>query len=117
MMQHALADSWRRPAAALPRRSDVFQTCYARLPRKVPLKFAAPGAERQDSVANGFAAIDAAAQVGAGAGPCCCYCCSGRCGAGGCPTAAAVLLRMPPWTPCWLWAGAEAAAGHPPPGS
>lgn len=47
-----------------PEWRDVFQSCYARLPRKLPLKFAAPGAERQDSVANGFAAIDPAAQVG-----------------------------------------------------
>lgn len=44
----------------------MFETCYARLPRKLPLKFAAPGAERQDSVYNGFQAIDASAQVGAG---------------------------------------------------
>ena len=33
---------------------EVFQACYARLPRKLPLKFALPGAERQDSVYNGF---------------------------------------------------------------
>lgn len=44
--------------------SDIFERCYARLPRKLPLKFAAPGAERQDSVFNGFQRIDAAAQVG-----------------------------------------------------
>ena len=43
---------------------DVFQQCYNRLPRKLPLKFALPGAERQDSVFNGFQQIDAAAQVG-----------------------------------------------------
>lgn len=47
-----------------PSRSDVFQSAYARLPRKVPLKFAAPGAERQDSVFNGFQQIDSAVQVG-----------------------------------------------------
>ncbi|KAL4441538.1 hypothetical protein ABPG77_002042 [Micractinium sp. CCAP 211/92] len=46
-----------------PEWRDVFQTCYARLPRKVPLKFAAPGAERQDSVYNGFQEIDGAAQL------------------------------------------------------
>ena len=44
-------------------RSEVFESCHARLPRKLPLKFAAPGAERQDSVASGFAAIAAEAQV------------------------------------------------------
>jgi 2-C-methyl-D-erythritol 4-phosphate cytidylyltransferase len=48
----------------LPPGSDIFERCYARLPRKLPLKFAAPGAERQDSVFNGFQRIDAAAQVG-----------------------------------------------------
>ncbi|PRW56614.1 2-C-methyl-D-erythritol 4-phosphate chloroplastic [Chlorella sorokiniana] len=46
-----------------PEWREVFETCYARLPRKVPLKFAAPGAERQDSVYNGFQAIDASAQL------------------------------------------------------
>ena len=43
---------------------DVFEQCYNRLPRKLPLKFALPGAERQDSVFSGFQQIDAAAQVG-----------------------------------------------------
>jgi hypothetical protein len=33
------------------------------MPRKLPLKFAQPGAERQDSVCNGFQAIDGSAQV------------------------------------------------------
>jgi 2-C-methyl-D-erythritol 4-phosphate cytidylyltransferase len=37
---------------------DVFEKCHATLPRKIPLKFARPGAERQDSVENGFNAID-----------------------------------------------------------
>ncbi|KAL4444326.1 hypothetical protein ABPG75_012063 [Micractinium tetrahymenae] len=46
-----------------PEWRDVFQTCYARLARKVPLKFAAPGAERQDSVFNGSQEIDAAAEL------------------------------------------------------
>ncbi|KAI7841727.1 hypothetical protein COHA_004593 [Chlorella ohadii] len=46
-----------------PEWREVFETCYARLPRKLPLKFAAPGAERQDSVYNGFQAIDASAQL------------------------------------------------------
>lgn len=54
---------WCAPPGWLSR-SDVFERCYARLPRKLPLKFAAPGAERQDSVFNGFQQIDAAAQVG-----------------------------------------------------
>ncbi|KAI3427958.1 hypothetical protein D9Q98_006348 [Chlorella vulgaris] len=42
---------------------DVFERCYARMPRKLPLKFAQPGAERQDSVCNGFQAIDGSAQL------------------------------------------------------
>lgn len=46
-----------------PEWRDVFQSCYARLPRQLPLKFASPGAERQDSVFNGFQQIDAAAQL------------------------------------------------------
>ena len=33
---------------------EVFQEFYDRLPQKLPLKFAQPGAERQDSVFNGF---------------------------------------------------------------
>ncbi len=32
----------------------MFEACYAHLPRQVPLKFARPGAERQDSVYSGF---------------------------------------------------------------
>lgn len=46
-----------------PEWRDVFERCYARLPRKLPLKFAAPGAERQDSVLSGFQQIDAAAEL------------------------------------------------------
>lgn len=41
----------------------MFQACYATLPRQLPLKFALPGAERQDSVYNGFQVIDAAAEL------------------------------------------------------
>ena len=33
---------------------EVFQEYYRLLPEKPPLKFAQPGAERQDSVYNGF---------------------------------------------------------------
>ena len=36
---------------------DVFENCYKTLARKPPLKFALPGAERQDSVFNGLQAI------------------------------------------------------------
>ena len=35
---------------------EVFQEYYRLLPEKPPLKFAEPGAERQDSVYNGFQA-------------------------------------------------------------
>lgn len=41
----------------------IFRDCYASLDRKLPLKFARPGAERQDSVANGFAVTDESAQL------------------------------------------------------
>lgn len=37
---------------------DVFEKCHATLTRKISLKYARPGAERQDSVENGFNAID-----------------------------------------------------------
>jgi len=40
---------------------DVFEKCYATLDRKLPLKFALPGAERQDSVFNGFQEISKSA--------------------------------------------------------
>ena len=33
---------------------EMFQEYYKLLPKKPPLKFAEPGAERQDSVYNGF---------------------------------------------------------------
>ncbi|GAB4815047.1 hypothetical protein N2152v2_002093 [Parachlorella kessleri] len=46
-----------------PEWREVFQACYARLSRKLPLKFALPGAERQDSVYNGFQEIDASAEL------------------------------------------------------
>eukprot|EP00887_Chlorella_sp_A99_P006085 scaffold22.g6085.t1 len=37
-----------------PEWRDVFTSCHSGLPRKLPLKFASPGAERQDSVLSGF---------------------------------------------------------------
>ena len=37
-----------------PEWKEVFENCYAALQRKPPLKFARPGAERQDSVFNGL---------------------------------------------------------------
>ncbi|PSC72393.1 2-C-methyl-D-erythritol 4-phosphate chloroplastic [Micractinium conductrix] len=46
-----------------PEWRDVFEACYARLPRKLPLKFAKPGAERQDSVLSGLQAIQSSAQL------------------------------------------------------
>ena len=36
----------------------IFEDAYAELPRQLPLKFALPGAERQDSVYSGLRAID-----------------------------------------------------------
>ena len=51
------------PSPHLSPCSDVFEACYARLPRKLPLKFAKPGAERQDSVLSGLQAIQSSAQV------------------------------------------------------
>lgn len=42
---------------------SVFEDCYSKLPRKLPLKFAMPGRERQDSVFNGFQEIDPAAEL------------------------------------------------------
>jgi 2-C-methyl-D-erythritol 4-phosphate cytidylyltransferase len=42
---------------------DVFEKCYASLPRKVPLKFALPGAERQDSVYNGLQEVATTASL------------------------------------------------------
>lgn len=40
-----------------PEWRDVFETCYASLPRRPPLKFARPGKERQDSVHSGLAQV------------------------------------------------------------
>lgn len=42
---------------------DVFETCYATLSRKPPLKFALPGAERQDSVFNGLQQVSEGAEL------------------------------------------------------
>jgi 2-C-methyl-D-erythritol 4-phosphate cytidylyltransferase len=41
----------------------VFEECHATLPRRPPLSFAAPGAERQDSVLSGLRAISPAAAL------------------------------------------------------
>ncbi len=50
------------PLLPVPR--DLFQRCHDALPRRPPLSFARPGAERQDSVESGFASIqDGAALV------------------------------------------------------
>lgn len=46
-----------------PEWRNVFEHAYATLARHLPLKFASPGAERQDSVFNGFQAIDPEAQL------------------------------------------------------
>lgn len=40
-----------------PSYREVFEECHARLQRKVPLKFALPGKERQDSVFSGLQAV------------------------------------------------------------
>lgn len=44
-----------------PEWRDVFESAHAALPRALPLKFARPGAERQDSVCNGLEEISAQA--------------------------------------------------------
>jgi 2-C-methyl-D-erythritol 4-phosphate cytidylyltransferase len=41
----------------------IFEECHAALPRRPPLTFAAPGAERQDSVLSGLRAISPAAAL------------------------------------------------------
>ena len=41
----------------------MFQHCYDGLPNQLPLKFALPGAERQDSVLSGLQQVDAAAAL------------------------------------------------------
>lgn len=41
----------------------IFQECYETLPRQLPFKFALPGAERQDSVFNGFQQISPDAKL------------------------------------------------------
>jgi 2-C-methyl-D-erythritol 4-phosphate cytidylyltransferase len=46
-----------------PEWKDVFEKCYAGLARKPPLKFARPGAERQDSVFNGLHEISESAAL------------------------------------------------------
>jgi 2-C-methyl-D-erythritol 4-phosphate cytidylyltransferase len=46
-----------------PEWKDVFEKCYAGLARKPPLKFAQPGAERQDSVFNGLQEISKSAAL------------------------------------------------------
>lgn len=46
-----------------PEWRDVFEKAHAALPRKIPLKFARPGAERQDSVFNGLQEISSTAEL------------------------------------------------------
>ena len=46
-----------------PEWREVFEEEYSKLSRKVPLKYALPGKERQDSVYNGFQQIDSSAQL------------------------------------------------------
>ena len=46
-----------------PEWRDVFENCYSKLQRKVPLKFALPGKERQDSVFNGFQEVSSNAEL------------------------------------------------------
>jgi 2-C-methyl-D-erythritol 4-phosphate cytidylyltransferase len=41
----------------------IFEARFASLPRRVPVKWAAPGAERQDSVANGLAEVGPGAAI------------------------------------------------------